>query len=332
MSTGRTLGDLSLGTHVWLYEKSGSTEVPVLYYLLKKSALNGILLRAECLMAKRMHSSAEANYPDALGEGSGDGTVCEADKWLCTTFISTYLPNALQMALSPETIKYYDLNCKYSIEPQTIEIARRVFLLSSTELGYRTTPDEGPSIFDALCTATNKTGNAARIGYNASATAVSLWLRSAHSASNFRRVYADGYEDNHSATSASFWLRPALSVALATSVSPEGTDDIFLLPDPEKTHRDVGGTAILGTTTRRPTSAKLLVTMENVFDADLKICNNANDAAPAWEDATPNTTHVFTNTTKTADKWALGFKFYAKSYSIGRIISPSIIDIEEAAE
>ena len=64
--------------------------------------------------------------------------------------------------------------------------------------------------------------------------------------------------------------------------------------------------------------------------SDLKICNNANDENPTWEDVTSGVAHTFTNTVKTADKWALGFKFYGKSYSIGRIYTPTIVDLEEA--
>ena len=40
----------------------------------------------------------------------------------------------------------------------------------------------------------------------------------------------------------------------------------------------------------------------------LQICNNANDAAPAWEAATNETVHNFANTTKTAATWAIGLK------------------------
>lgn len=324
----RTLADLSLGATVKIYETVDGTESPAEYYLLKKNALNCILLRKETVQAKRMHSSAVANYPDAIGEGEGTGAVCEMDKFLCGDFQNRY-STAMKACLTPETIKYYDLNCYYGTEPRTIEISRRVFLLSSTELGYRTTPDEGDSIFDALCAATGKTGNAARIAYNSSSAAVNWWLRSAHSASYFRGVHNGGYEVNFSATIASVWLRPALSVAAATLVSPEG-DDIYLLPDPDKPYREVAGTAILGTTANRPIKAKLMCEVTGMDDYDLQICNNANDDSPAWEDVTVGVEHTFENETKTDENWAIGFKFYGKSTTIGKIESPMILDIEEA--
>lgn len=325
----RTLADLDLGTTVKIYETVSGVETPAEYYLLKKSTLNGILLRKECVQAKRMHSSAVANYPDAIGENEGTGAVCEMDKFLCGSFQDRF-STAMKNCLSPETIKYYDLNCYYGTEPATIEIARRVFLLSSTELGYRTTPDEGESMFSALCTATGKTGNAARIGYNSSSTAVDWWLRCAYSASNFRYVSSRGGEGSSSATDAGFWLRPALSVALATLVTPEGSD-IYLLPDPDKPYREVAGTAVLGTTANRPLKARLICGVTGMDECTLQICNNALDENPAWETVTNNVEHTFTNTTKTADSWAIGFKFDGKSTTIGKIMSPQILDIEEEA-
>lgn len=323
----RTLGDLNLGTTVKIYETISGTETPVEYYLLKKSTLNGILLRKACVEAKRMHSSNVANYPDAIGEGEGAGAVCEMDKFLCGEFQNRF-STAMKNCLSPETIKYYDLNCYYGTEPQTIEIARRVFLLSSTELGYRTTPDEGTSMFDALCTATGLTGNAARIGYNGSGTAVSWWLRSAYSASDFFCVYGYGGENGYSASGAGSWLRPALSVALATLVTPEGSD-IYLLPDPDKPYREVAGTAVLGTTANRPLKARLICGITGMDEYSLQICNNALDGSPAWETVTNNVEHTFANASKTAASWALGFKFYGKSTTIGKIMNPQILDIEE---
>lgn len=40
----------------------------------------------------------------------------------------------------------------------------------------------------------------------------------------------------------------------------------------------------------------------------LSVCNNAMDASPTWETATPGLKHLFTNASKTAAKWAVGVK------------------------
>lgn len=40
----------------------------------------------------------------------------------------------------------------------------------------------------------------------------------------------------------------------------------------------------------------------------LQVCNNFNDASPAWEDANSGRKHIFSNKTKTAEKWGVGVR------------------------
>ena len=40
----------------------------------------------------------------------------------------------------------------------------------------------------------------------------------------------------------------------------------------------------------------------------LQVCNNFNDASPAWEDANSGRKHIFSNKTKTAASWAVGVR------------------------
>ena len=58
-------------------------------------------------------------------------------------------------------------------------------------------------------------------------------------------------------------------------------------------------------------AAKILVSLR-YYAADsavvLSVCNNALDASPTWETATPGLQHLFTNASKTAAKWAVGVK------------------------
>lgn len=58
-------------------------------------------------------------------------------------------------------------------------------------------------------------------------------------------------------------------------------------------------------------AAKILVSLR-YYSADsavvLSVCNNALDASPTWETATPGLKHLFTNASKTASKWAVGVK------------------------
>ncbi|MEA4901841.1 DUF6273 domain-containing protein [Desulfitobacterium sp.] len=41
-------------------------------------------------------------------------------------------------------------------------------------------------------------------------------------------------------------------------------------------------------------------------DVQVRVCNNALDASPAWETANVGLKHIFSNNTKTAEKWAVG--------------------------
>ena len=40
----------------------------------------------------------------------------------------------------------------------------------------------------------------------------------------------------------------------------------------------------------------------------LQVCNNFNDASPAWEDANSGRKHIFSNKAKTAESWAVGVR------------------------
>ena len=60
----------------------------------------------------------------------------------------------------------------------------------------------------------------------------------------------------------------------------------------------------MGSTAEMPKSALPIINCNG--NLTLQICNNANDAAPAWEAAINETVHTFANAAKTADQWAIG--------------------------
>ena len=47
---------------------------------------------------------------------------------------------------------------------------------------------------------------------------------------------------------------------------------------------------------------------DNRGTVTLFVCNNALDASPTWEIATPGLRYTFTNKSKTAENWAVGVK------------------------
>lgn len=328
----RTIADLTAGTVVYVDEALNGEVVhtPYVYLGLDESG-NARLLRQIAALAKRMNATNVASY---------DG--CEADLWLeneTDGFLSRF-DAATRAALVNTEIKYVDYNQNSGGTAQVLSIARRCFLLSYSEEGYGDDPagNEGPSFLPALKSfylsqhpeVTTVADNTARIGYQPNGTAVNVWVRSAYSATSFRNVFTSGYASIYAATSGNNWLRPALSVAPATSVSDEGADAIFLLPDGRKTYWGIEATVSLGQTAKMPTRCKLSVPHDDFTVLSLQVCNNYGDETPTWVTCADGGVATF-GTSKTADNWELGVKIHAEAPAAGRTIGePSmIVEFEE---
>ena len=326
----RTLGDLTPGTHVWIDETVDGVTTLVEYWLLEVGAQSCVLLRKDAAMAKRMHSSNSATYADAIEENGGTGAVCEMDKYLCDPvngWMARY-DAATKACLVARGIKWNNFNGVYG-DDTIITLTRRCYLLSYTELGYGTSPDEGSSLLDAMKIAKGTAdANAAR-GALGNGSAVHWWMRSSYSATHFRFVNADGNAGRNDASSASYWLRPALSVASATSVSPEGETTICLLPDPSKQYREMSGTANFGESEKRPKEMIFSAELTNLYDTSFEVCNNAGDASPAWVSATPGNRVTLGNQAKETENWEIGLKFYGKSGGIGKMRIPIMTVLTE---
>lgn len=326
----RTLGDLTPGTHVWIDETVDGVTTLVEYWLLDVGAQSCVLLRKDAAMAKRMHSSNSATYADAIEENGGTGAVCEMDKYLCDPvngWMARY-DAATKACLVARGIKWNNFNGVYGDET-IITLTRRCYLLSHTELGYGTSPDEGASLLDALKTAKGTTdANAARVALG-NGSAVYWWMRSSYSATSFRHVNTGGSADKSNASGASHWLRPALSVASATSVSPEGETTICLLPDPSKQYREVSGTANFGESEKRPKEMIVNADLTQLYDTSFAVCNNMGDASPVWVNATLGNRVTLSNQTKETEKWEIGLRFYGKSGGVGKMKTPIITVLTE---
>lgn len=308
----RTIADLTAGTIIYLDETVDGTlsHVPFIY-LGQDDSGNCRILRQYAAVAKKMNSTNETTY---------DG--CLADTWLNNEtdgYLSRF-DGATRLSFVATQIK---IN---SISTSTVgTIARRCFLLSESEVGNTTTPDEGTSILDVLKTVANTTNaNTARIAYNESLSAVGWWLRSAASPAQFRGVSNGGGVRSNNATS-SYWLRPALSVAPATIVSDQGEDTIYLLPDSSKLYREIDATIYCGSSTARPKKARAIVPATNCSLFELQISNNAKDDSPIWVSAENNVAVDLSNDTKTTTDWELGVKIYAQSSGKALIGEPVVI-------
>jgi len=312
-----TIAEATPGTLIYIDETVSGvlSHVPYIYLGMDSSG-NCICLRQKAEAYKRMHSEDVAVY-------SG----CEMDLYLEddeTGFLARF-DEATRFALQTTTIK------SYLIESETtVELARKCFLLSYSELGYATTPDEGTSYLDALKTAADTTANStARITYAEDGTAANWWMRSPSSASQFRIVSADGGAFYNVASVAWYRLRPALSVAPATIISELDSEIIYLLPDPDKLYREVGATVTVGTSARRPNHARVSVETANYDTLEMYVSNNAGDAEPAWVAVENNGIVELPNTTKETDEWVIGVKFYATSNTRAVIGEPIVITLED---
>ena len=66
---------------------------------------------------------------------------------------------------------------------------------------------------------------------------------------------------------------------------------------------------------------KILVSLQYYAAAEdvvVSVCNNAFDDNPTWELATIGLKHIFSNSTKTAEKWGVGVKAVSYTHLYGR--------------
>ena len=173
-------------------------------------------------------------------------------------------------------------------------ITRKVFALTYTMVGYGanngTTEGKALQLYNSNDNRIKKYGG----------SAIFWWLSSHHNTSNSYLVIADG-SVSYDNPSVSFGVVPAFaipqSVMLEDSTNPDGSYNI-------KYTEKISCTVNMGSTAEMPKSALPIINCNG--NLTLQICNNANDANPAWETATNETVHNFANTTKTTDQWAIG--------------------------
>ena len=303
----RTLGQLDLGTPVWIAENNVMHE----YVLMSKDSSGCIMLRANAVEARRMNPTNVAVY-----EGS------EMDSWLTddqTGFLSRFDAATLAAIVSRTrpTYSYGDTECHY--------ISRRAFLLTQGELFLST-----PTALEPLKNITSslmiwKGANdsfAARISLNEELLAVSWWLSSPGSATNFFYVNTSGTSSTRSATDANYWARPALNVSADTIVSDEGADPIYLLPSGG--YREVSFRGKVGEDTNRPSVAVVEYNAVNLYDVVVEVCNNYGDASPVWMPCTSGQQVTLANNSKQTETWQVGVRCYGKSQSYGYFDEPIV--------
>lgn len=195
----------------------------------------------------------------------------------------------------PEKLQSKIMDATFALEGSG-SITRKVFALTYTMVGYGA--NNGTTEGKAL---QHYNRNANRIKkYNGSANG---WcLSSRNNDSRSRYVLADGTA-GYGSPSLSGGVVPAFIIPQSLQIEDSAnTDGSYNLKFAEK----ISCTVNMGSTAEMPKSALPIINCNG--NLTLQICNNANDASPAWENATNETVHNFANTTKTAAQWAIGLK------------------------
>ena len=198
----------------------------------------------------------------------------------------------------PQTLRDKMMDVSFELRASG-DITRKMFALTQTMAGFGNNGEvaEGKAL-------QLYTSNASRIKTFNSADR--WWLSSLYptqpSSDNVWVVYADG---SATGNSSSFTLGVVPAFAIPQSVMLEdsaNTDGSYNL----KFAENISCTVNMGSTAEMPKSALPIINCNG--NLTLQICNNANDANPAWETAANETVHNFANTTKTAAQWAIGLK------------------------
>lgn len=133
-------------------------------------------------------------------------------------------------------------------------------------------------------------------------SAARWWLSSRNSSDNVWSVISDG-SASFNLPSVSRGVVPAFVIPQSTMLEDSAnTDGSYNIKYTEK----ISCTVNMGSTDEQPKAALPIISCNGSLT--LKICNNMNDASPAWEDAANETVHNFTNAAKTAAQWAIGLK------------------------
>lgn len=243
--------------------------------------INNLVPGGVVLVRKNLYSTSEfgstANYPN--------GTL---DNLIKAT-IYNEMPQQLRDKMMDVTFNLY----------RSGDITRKMFALTCTMAGFGN--NSGVAEGKALQLYTS---NASRLKTFDGSTAY-WWLSSqnpsghAWSVSTSGSAYIGGGTLNIRGVVPAFVIPQSLQIA--DSANADGSYNIKYT-ETEK----ISCTVNMGSAEEQPKAALPIISCNG--NLTLKICNNANDANPAWETAANETVHNFANTAKTAAKWAIGLK------------------------
>ncbi|MBS7388655.1 MAG: hypothetical protein KIG30_08855 [Eubacteriales bacterium] len=236
-------------------------------------APGGVVLVRKNIYSKSTFGS-NANYPNS-----------PQDNLIKTTIYNT-MPQKLRD-------KMMDVSFKLS---GSGAITRKMFALTHTMAGFGN--NDGVAEGKALQLYTS---NASR-KKTFDGSAAYWWLSSRSSSGSAWSVGAGGSAYGNNPSNAD-GVVPAFAIPQSVMLEDSAnTDGSYSIKYTEK----ISCTVNMGSTEEQPKAALPIISCNG--NLTLKICNNANDANPAWETAANETVHNFANTTKTAAQWAIGLE------------------------
>ena len=267
------ISSLPLGTLIRIADSDGG-EGAANYEI---ADINNFVSGGVVLVRKNIHSKSAFGGSTAYPGGTLDNKM---------TSIYNSLPEKLQSKIMDAT---------FALEGSG-SITRKVFALTYTMAGYGA--NNGTTEGKAL---QHYNSNANRIKkYSGSAD---YWWLSSRNTASFSCGVGTGGTAYKNVPSVSIGVVPAFaipqSVMLEDSANTDGSYNI-------KYAEKISCTVNMGSTEEQPKAALPIISCNG--NLTLKICNNANDANPAWETAANETVHNFANTTKTAAQWAIGLE------------------------
>ena len=237
--------------------------------------INNFVSGGVVLVRKNIHSKSAFGSSTAYPGGTLDNKM---------TSIYNSLPEKLQSKIMDAT---FALGGSGSI-------IRKVFALTYTMAGFGA--NDGTTEGKALQLYTSNTSRMKTLNGSADY----WWLSSRYNTSGSRFVGTGGTA-NYNDPSYSGGVVPAFIIPQSLQIEDSAnTDGSYNIKYTEK----IACTINMGSTAEMPKSALPIINCNG--NLTLQICNNANDAAPAWEAAINETVHTFANATKTADQWAIG--------------------------
>ena len=266
-----SISSKSLGTLIRIADSDGGNDAAN-YEI---ADINNFVSGGVVLVRKNIHSKSAFGSSTAYPGGTLDNKM---------TSIYNSLPEKLQSKIMDAT---------FALEGSG-GITRKMFALTYTMAGFGA--NNGTTEGKAL---QYYTSNANRIK-KYSGSADDWWLSSRNYASYSRGVLTSGTANYHNPSS-SFGVVPAFIIPQSLQIEDSAnTDGSYSIKYTDK----IACTINMGSTAEMPKSALPIINCNG--NLTLQICNNANDAAPAWEAAENQAVHTFANATKTADQWAIG--------------------------